>query len=101
METRQIHRLKAVKTFEFVKDPRTGRQTRVPVEQFVPDDTDRISHGDDVYEVRPDGSFIVPVDLAAFLVKDPDWHEGPNPFAEDLQEAEKPRAAARKPKAAA
>lgn len=99
-ELRQIHKLRAVKTFKFMEDPQTGRQTKVPVEQFIPDDTDRITHDGETFEVQPDGSFFVPADLAEFLVRQPDWHPGPNPFAPEPVE-ERPRQAARKPKAPA
>lgn len=99
-ELRQIHKLRSIKTFAFVPDPRTGRQTKMPIEQYTPDDTDRIASGGETYEVQPDGSFFVPVEVAAFFVRQPDWYEGPNPFAPAEDDEERPRAAARKPKAA-
>lgn len=99
-ELRQIHRLRSIKTFRFVEDPQTGRQQKMPLEQFIPDDTDRVKSGGQTYEVQPDGSFYVPVQLAVFLTNQPDWHEGPNPFAPDPNENPVPRASARKPRTA-
>jgi hypothetical protein len=99
-ELRQIHRLQSWKTFKFMEDPQTGRQTRVPVQQFVADDTDRIKSDGQTYEVQPDGSFYVPVALAEFLTRQPDWYPGPNPFPADPNENPVPRASARKPRTA-
>lgn len=99
-ELRQVHKLRALKTFKFIEDPQTGRQVRVPTEQFVSDDTDRIKSGGETYEVQPDGSFYVPADLAEFLIRQPDWHAGPNPFP--LPEVEdRPRQASRRARAVA
>jgi hypothetical protein len=99
-ELRQIHKLRSVETMKFVEDPQTGRQQKQRVQQYIPDDTDRISSDGETYEVQPDGSFFVPADLAAFLANQPDWHEGPNPFAPADKDEEKPRGVARHPKAA-
>lgn len=44
-----------------------------------------ITHDDETYEVEADGSFRVPDDLAAFLVNQPGWYGGPNPFVEEYE----------------
>jgi hypothetical protein len=63
---------------------------------------DTIAHDGETFSVDADGSFHVPDDLAALLLKQPGWYEGPNPFVEEYEaeavdEAPKP---ARKRKAA-
>ena len=96
----QIHRMRQVTTNRFIEDPETGGQRVQQVQRFMPDDTDRISHGDDVWEIQSDRSFYVPKDVAEHLLRLPDWHAGPNPFAPEPDDEEPaPRAAARKPAA--
>ena len=102
MVLRQIHKIRSFETMKFVEDPATGRQVQQRLQQFDVDSSDRVVHDGQVYEVQPDGSFHVPVELAEFLCRQPGWFAGPNPFAEKLlQGRESQRQAARKPVAKA
>ena len=98
-ELRQVHKIKPVVRQVFVEDPQTGAQNVQTRNQFVEDDTNRVTGPDGrVWERLDDKSFHVPSDLAAHLVRMPGWADGPNPFYDPEDEAdEKPRAAARKP----
>lgn len=39
-----------------------------------------ISHDGETYKADAGGTFDVPADLATFLLRQPDWHQGENPF---------------------
>lgn len=96
----QIHHVKTQHTHRYVEDE-YGQMQRRPVDRFVKSDVDRIVHPSaGTFEVQPDGSFFVPVEVAQHYLRMPDWNEGPSPFAPDPVE-ERPRASkARAPKAA-
>lgn len=103
-ELRQVHKIKPVIRQVFVEDPQTGAQNVQERHQFIEDDTSKVTGSDDrVWERQPDKSFYVPTELAAHLVRMPGWAEGPNPFydPDGDQDEEKPRAAARRPRAKA
>lgn len=64
-------------------DPGTDRPK--PAETVVePSGVHRIVHDEQTYEVRPDGTFDVPDDLADVLCAQPEWARGPNPCAPDV-----------------
>ena len=96
-ESVQIHHVRTVHRYDYVED-QYGQMQRRPVDRFIRSDTDRIAHPDaGTFEVSPDGSFYVPVEVAQHFLRMPDWHEGPSPFAPEPV-AETPRAkTARKP----
>lgn len=101
-ELRQIHHVKTIRTHRYVEDE-NGMMQKRPVERYARSDHDRIVYGEtgETFEVAADGSFFVPVDVAVFFLRQPDWYEGPSPFAPEPVE-ERPRAVkARKPAAAA
>jgi len=50
-------------------------------EAAQPSGADRIIHSGATYEAR-NGTFEVPDDVAAFMLRMPGWHEGESPFAE-------------------
>ena len=78
----QIHRLDTVRTQHYVVDADLGVVLRK--EQAIqPATTTAICHQGRTYEVQPDGSFMVPDDVAAFFLRMPAWHPGPSPFAPD------------------
>ncbi len=63
----------------------------------------RISHELGEFDIEPDGSFIVPDEVAEFLCNTPGWFEGPNPFVEEIaaENASTPKPSRRKAKAPA
>lgn len=99
-ETRQIHHVRTIETWRYVEDEH-GMMQKKPVQRFTKSDVDRITYGPtgETFEVSPDGSFYLPVEVAEFMTRQPDWHPGPSPFAPDPVD-ETPRARkARAPKA--
>jgi hypothetical protein len=92
-ELRQVHNVKSFTTVRYVEDDQ-GMTQRQVVERFAKSDTDRITYGPtgETFEIAADGSFYVPVEVAEFLTRQPDWHSGPSPFApEEPVEEPKPR----------
>lgn len=102
-ELRQVHKIQPVVRQVFVEDPQTGAQNIQQRNQFIEDSTSVVTGSDGrVWEIQPDKSFYVPLDLAAHLVRMPGWDYGPNPFYDpDDEDEDKPRSAARKPQARA
>lgn len=102
METRLIHHAQTTTEYKFVTDPDLG-VVRKGVQTFKRSTIDRIVFGATgaTYEVGPDNTFEVPVDVAAFFLRQPDWHPGPSPFP-GIPVEEKPAAVtSRKPRAKA
>ena len=81
----QIHNVVESPTSRYVLDPDHGMVQRRELVMRA-SDVDRIKHGDDTFEVQPDGSFEVPADVAAHYLRMPGWHEGPSPFAPEHRE---------------
>jgi hypothetical protein len=92
---KQIHHTVVSHQDRYVLDPEFGAVKRRE-QVFAKSDVEQIKHGDDSYEVQPDGSFVVPAELADFMLKQPGWNEGPSPFAPEPVTDHKPRASARK-----
>ena len=82
-----------------VLDPERGMVLRREIE-MKPADTAAIKHGEDTYQVANDKTFDVPEHVAAHFLRQPGWHQGPNPFAEQEAEPEKPARAKAKATAA-
>lgn len=100
-EIRQVHHAQVSETFKYILDPLEGLVQR-PVRSFKPSGVDRIKYGPtgETYEIQPDGSFHLPVEVANYMLRMPGWNEGPSPFAAELEDEPKPRASrARKPAA--
>jgi hypothetical protein len=93
----QIHQVEALDQLRHVVDPQRGvLATRETV--FKQGTTTQVTHPTlGAFDIDPDGSFEVPEELGRFLCAGPGWYEGPNPFAAELEAAEKP---ARKPRKA-
>ncbi len=75
----QIHHVEVHPEVTHVLDKDLGvvrRQTQMVRESTV----GTITHDGEVYEVADDGSFYVPEDVAAFMLRQPDWYSGPSPF---------------------
>lgn len=94
----QIHQVEEYTELKHDLDPVRGMVLRSE-RKVLKGGTVAISHPDydEVFEIGPDGSFDVPDDVAAFLVKQPSWFEGPNPFQEEfLQKVGKKTSAKKK-----
>ncbi|MGO9903487.1 MAG: hypothetical protein ACLP0J_28255 [Solirubrobacteraceae bacterium] len=85
----QIYNVIQSTSDRYVLDPDRGMvQRRELVMQAS--DVHAIKHGDEQFEVAPDGTFDVPAHVAAHFLRQPGWHEGSNPFAEVEPEPGKP-----------
>ena len=70
----------------FELDPATGKARHVSSTVIGPAGDDRIvvpleNGKQKTYEIQPDGTFDVPVEVAERLTRMPGWHEGASPFA--------------------
>ena len=68
-------------------DPSTGRIELRQVAQLSPAGDDRIiwpqpDGSQRTFEIQPDGSFDVPVEVAEHYLRMPGWNVGSSPFAE-------------------
>jgi hypothetical protein len=80
----QIYHVEEQDEDRFVLDPKLGpvmRREKVMKQSSV----EKLERGDKVYEVRPDGTFIVDEVTAAFQLSRPGWHSGANPFFVDVE----------------
>jgi hypothetical protein len=84
MQLTQIYHVEEQPEDRFVLDPQRGPVMRRE-SIMKPSSRDKITRGDAVYEVRPDGTFMVDEHTAAFLLSTPGWHAGPNPFFVDVE----------------
>lgn len=86
----KIHKLIETQVARFEQDPIHGQQ-RVLRTVIAPARDERLVHEGKEYELDlEDGAFDVPHELGQLLIKRAGWHEGPNPFAEDLRAVLKP-----------
>ena len=78
----QIHHVETSYEDRWVLDEQRGAVKRR--EQIMKrSSAERIVHNGETYEVEADGTFLVPDDVAAFMCRQPGWHEGPSPFSPD------------------
>lgn len=90
----QVHKVVETTVNRFEVDADHGVVQRV-ARLMKPAGDDRIKHGDETFEVQPDGTFELPEHVAAHFLRQPGWHEGPSPFAPDERD-EKPSPRGRK-----
>jgi hypothetical protein len=95
----QIYHVIQSTSDRYVLDPDRGMVQRRELVMKA-SDVAAIKHGEDTYEVASDGTFDVPEHVAAHFLRQPGWHQGPNPFAEAEPEPEKPARAKAKATAA-
>lgn len=89
-QMKQIYHVQQRTKNRHVVDPDQGMVMRSEL-IMQPSGFDRIvrCHRDghqEVYELQPDGTFMVPDEVAAEHLGRPGWHEGENPFFTDVEE---------------
>jgi hypothetical protein len=84
MSLKQIYHVEEQPEDRFVLDPQRGPVMRRELIMKA-SSQEKIVRGDNTYEVRPDGTFMVDEHTAAFLLSRPGWHSGPNPFFVDVE----------------
>lgn len=80
--TRQIHHVQTTFKERWVLDPALG-PTKRREQVLSRSGMQTIVRGDKVWEVQPDGSFLVDEDTANYMTNMPNWYDGPTPFAPD------------------
>ena len=83
MNLKQIYHVEEQPEDRFVLDPQRGPVMRRELIMKA-SSQEKIVRGDNTYEVRPDGTFMVDEHTAAFLLSRPGWHSGANPFFVDV-----------------
>jgi hypothetical protein len=99
---RTIHHVVTRYKDRWVADPELGMVKRH--EQIMDrSGVDMLVHQGVTYEIQPDGTFLLPDDVAQFFLNQPNWFEGANPFGpeEPTPMPEEFRAPRRDPMAAA
>ncbi len=78
----QIHEVQVFEKKHYEIDPQRGAVLKS--EQVLKrSGTTAIAFDGETYEIGEDGTFDVPVEVAAHFTARPGWYEGPNPFIEE------------------
>ena len=80
----QIYHVEEQPEDRYVLDPVRGPVMRREL-IMKPSSVEKMERGGKVYEVRPDGTFLVDDVTAAYLLSRPGWHSGANPFFVDVE----------------